>query len=236
MHGAWQGDWCWDELRTALDAESIETRAVDLSSARGSNAELELDTLTVRETLAEIEGPVVVVTHSHGGILVTQAAAEAPNVVGVVYLASFQLDAGEDLTGFDSAPASADLHEVEPVPDDPIALFFAGVARRRAEEAARHIVPQSAASFRDVAVGAGWRRIPSVHIVCEQDRTIPAQVQEVLAARADEVHRIASCHSPFLSAPAELTALLSQAARTAWISPGRTNASQRPVQSSSVMS
>ncbi|AWW41334.1 alpha/beta fold hydrolase [Streptomyces cadmiisoli] len=212
VHGAWHGGWCWDRLRAAMEAEGVDTRTVDLPSAGGLGGIAE-DTRVVREALAAMAGPVVVVAHSYGGIPAGQAVADAPDVVRVVYLAAFQLDVGESLLGFYGAPVPPASHEVEAVPGDPVDLFYADVPRTVAEEAAARLVPQSAKAFSDVVERAGWHHVPSTYIVCEHDRAIPVQSQETLAARADEVHRMATSHSPFLSAPAELAALLSKIAR-----------------------
>jgi hypothetical protein len=73
-------------------------------------------------------------------------------------------------------------------------------------------VPQSARSFSERVTKVGWRTIPSTYIVCEQDQALPPQEQEKLAARANAVHRLKSSHSPFLSMPAELAALLANIA------------------------
>ncbi|MFF3787820.1 alpha/beta fold hydrolase [Streptomyces sp. NPDC001933] len=138
----------------------------------------------------------------------SQAAAEAGNVSHLVYLAAYQLDVGESLLGFHGAPVPAEA--TQPVPENPVELFYGDVGRDEAEEAAKRLVPQSTKSFGDVLTGAGWRTIPSTYILCEDDRALPAENQEILAARAGTVHRMASSHSPFLSHPVELAALLTR--------------------------
>ncbi len=180
---------------------------VDLPSA-GRQSGVQDDARTIRAELESIDGPTVVVAHSYGGIPVTQATAEAGNVAHIVYLAAFQLDIGESLLSFSGAPVPDQPGDLEAVPEDPVALFYGDVARPEAEEAAKRLVPQSTRSFADAVTQAGWHTVPSTYIVCESDQALPAQIQEKLAARADTVHRIASGHSPFLSKPVELAALL----------------------------
>ena len=136
----------------------------------------------------------------------------AGNVSRIVYLASFQLDVGESLLGFYGAPVSPERGDFEAVPDDPIALFYGDVPRSEAEEAAERLVPQSARSFSDVLTEAGWHTVPSTYIVCEDDQAFPAQSQQLLAARSGAVHRVESSHSPFMSKPEELAALLAKIA------------------------
>ncbi|WP_409467469.1 alpha/beta fold hydrolase [Streptomyces sp. HC307] len=211
VHGAWHGGWCWEKLASVLHADGWRTRAVDLPSA-GGRAGVQDDAQVVLGELERIEGPVVVVAHSYGGIPVSQAVAQAGNVSQIVYLAAYQLDVGESLLGFHGAPVSPGPRDVEAVPDDPVGLFYGDVPRSEAEQAAARLVPQSTQSFRDALTRAGWHTIPSTYIVCEDDRALPVQSQQTLAARSGAVHRIKSSHSPFLSMPGELAALLSEIA------------------------
>jgi pimeloyl-ACP methyl ester carboxylesterase len=211
VHGAWHGAWCWEKLTPVLHAEGWRTRTIDLPSA-GGRAGLLDDAKAVLEELKFIDGPVVVVAHSYGGIPVSQAAAEAGNVSRIVYLAALQLDVGESLLGFAGAPLPPESQDVEPVPNDPIAMFYGDMPRPEAEEAAKRLVPQSAKSFGDVLTKAAWHTVPSTYVICEDDQALPAQAQQVLAARSGVVHRIASDHSPFLSKPMALAALLSKIA------------------------
>jgi pimeloyl-ACP methyl ester carboxylesterase len=212
VHGAWHGGWCWSKLRAALETRDIRTHTVDLPSA-GAPSGIAEDTRTVRNALASIDGPVVVVAHSYGGIPVSQAIADMPNVSRVVYLAAFQLDVGESLMGFYGAPVPADPREFEPIPDNPRELFYADVHPAEAMEAVARLVPQSAKTFTDAVTVAGWHSVSSTYIVCEQDQALPAPLQKSLAARADNVHYMASGHSPFLSMPQDLAALLSHIAQ-----------------------
>ncbi|MFG2925646.1 alpha/beta hydrolase [Streptomyces sp. NPDC048305] len=211
MHGAWHGGWCWNKLQSALVAEGIEARTLDLPSA-GRPGGIAEDESAVRRAVSEIDGPVLVVAHSYGGIPVSQAVAESSNVVRLVYLAAFQLDAGESLLGYVGAPAPSEAPQMQPVPDDPFTLFYGDVPREEAEEAAARLVPQSAKSFSDVLVRAGWHDVPSTYIICEQDQALPVALQEALSTRATEVYRMDGSHSPFLAKPGELAALLAKIA------------------------
>lgn len=211
VHGAWHGAWCWDELTSVLDAGGWRTRTVDLPSA-GGRAGVEDDSRAVLRELASIDGPVVVLAHSYGGIPVTQAVAEAGNVLRVVYLAAYQLDVGESLLGHHGAPVPPEPHGFRPVPEGPVAMFYGDVHGSRADEAVGRLVPQSTRSFTDTVTRAGWRTLPSTYIVCEHDQALPPKNQEELARRSGTVHRIASGHSPFLSMPAELAALVTEIA------------------------
>ncbi|MFJ4692310.1 alpha/beta fold hydrolase [Streptomyces sp. NPDC088766] len=211
VHGAWHGSWCWDALRAELGAGGWTTRVVDLPSA-GQEAGVQDDARAVLAELERIGGPAVVVAHSYGGIPVTQAVAEAGDVAHVVYLAAYQLDVGESLLGHHGAPVPPEPHGFQAVPDNPVPVFYGDVPGAEADRAARRLVPQSTKSFVEPLTRAGWHTVPSTYVVCEHDRALPPENQETLAARSGAVHRLACHHSPFLSMPGELAALLAEIA------------------------
>lgn len=214
VHGAWHGAWCWEKLQAELAADGWAVRTVELPSASEARAGVFEDAETVRARLREIEGPVVVVGHSYGGIPVTQATADADNVTHLVYLAAYQLDVGESMFGFHGAPIPETTEGVMPVSENARTQFYADVPEPEAEQAVQRLAPQSLRSCCDRVTKAGWRTIPSTYLVCEQDQALPPRDQETMAARADTVHRLASSHSPFLSIPGELAALLAKIAVT----------------------
>lgn len=215
VHGAWHGPWCWESLESALMSDGWTTRTVELPSAVRPEAPIteplpgiHEDARAVLEALEDIEGPVVVVGHSYGGIPVTQAIADAPNVSHAIYLAAYQLDVDESLFGFHGAPEPEEPKGVIPPLEKSDTELYADVSEEGTVRAVRQLVPQSARSFSERVTKAGWRTTPCTYIICEQDGSLPPQAQEKLAARANAIHRLKSSHSPFLSMPAELAALL----------------------------
>ncbi|MFJ4465955.1 alpha/beta fold hydrolase [Streptomyces sp. NPDC089424] len=211
VHGAWHGSWCWQPLTAELNARGLRTRAVDLPSA-GREAGVQDDAGVVLEELRRIDGPAVVIAHSYGGVPVTQVAARAGNVTRIVYLAAYQLDVGESLLGFHGAPVPSEPRGLQAVPDNPVPMFYGDVPEAEAKEAVGRLVPQSTRSFSDGLTRAAWHTVPSTYVVCAHDQALPPGHQEGLAARSGAVYRIASGHSPFLSMPAELGALLEEIA------------------------
>jgi pimeloyl-ACP methyl ester carboxylesterase len=223
VHGAWHGAWCWDKLVPELVAEGWEVSTVDLPSATAdttTNAGMYDDARAIRDRLERIDGPVVIVAHSYGGLPATEAAAGASNVTRIIYLSAFLLDAGASLAstvrqaGGEQLP-SGESGTMQP-PDDggPIERFYGDVAREDVERTLARLVPQTVKSFNEELTGAAWRTIPSTFLVCEEDRAIPAAMQEAMAAQATTVRRIRSSHSPFLSMPAELAQQITAAAMT----------------------
>lgn len=222
VHGAWHGAWCWEPLLSILDARGWKTVAIDLPTVHSADkAELKMtdDAAAVTAAIDAIEGDVVVVAHSYGGIPVTQAAT-SPKVRHIVYIAAFVLDAGESLFG--------SVGSVQPdwwtIDDDglvtagtpghpPRDLFFADVVSDRAAASAGLLTPQPMAAFTEELSRVAWRDRATTYVVTERDAIFPLAAQEGLAARAGSaVVHVDSSHSPFLSQPEQLAAIVETAA------------------------
>jgi pimeloyl-ACP methyl ester carboxylesterase len=211
VHGAWHGSWCWEPLRNALDG--VPVRTVDLPSVGSDPAALgglDDDARAVRAALAGIEGPVVVLGHSYGGIPVTEAATADLGVAHLVYLCAFLLDVGESLVGSlgGETPPWQEVHPTHVRVTTPAPVFYNGVDPELAERAVSRIRLHSVSSLTQPLSRAAWTELPSTYVICEQDQAIPVPAQEAMARRAGEVLRMDTGHSPFLSSPAELAALL----------------------------
>jgi pimeloyl-ACP methyl ester carboxylesterase len=218
VHGAWHGAWAFDALGAQLDAAGLCWRAVDLPSA-GSTADLAADAATVRRALAERPVSTVVVGHSYGGIVISEAATGVDHIRGLVYLSAFMLDVGESLAGAQNHQLpdwiAVDQQAGTSTVRTPVETFYNDCPRELADAAAARLVPQSLAAFAAPQTAAAWREHPSIYVVSEQDQAIPPAAQEAMAARADVVERLNRSHSPFLSAPEELAGVMLRAARAA---------------------
>jgi pimeloyl-ACP methyl ester carboxylesterase len=216
VHGAWHGSWCWEKLIPELSAKRWNVLTVDLPSASaGSDGHAGMydDAGAIRECVERVDGPVVVVAHSYGGMPATEAAARAANVSHLIYLSAFQVEEGESLastvrTHGGSLPA-VDNGTMQPPGENAIGLFYGGASKEDAARALARLVPQTVRSFDEQLTSAAWKTIPSVFVVCEQDQAIPAAMQDSMATRATTVHRLDSDHSPFLSMPASLAQVIS---------------------------
>ncbi|SFK31050.1 alpha/beta fold hydrolase [Geodermatophilus ruber] len=211
VHGAWHGSWCWEPLIDALDG--VPVRTVDLPSVGsdpGALGSLDDDAQTVRGALADIEGPVVVLGHSYGGIPITEAATAEAGVAHLVYLCAFQLDVGDSLVGSlgGEVPPWQDVQETHVRVTTPEPVFYNGVDPELTERAVSRLGLHSVSALTQPLSRAAWTELPSTYIVCEQDQAIPVVAQEAMAQRAGEVLRLDAGHSPFLSQPKELAALL----------------------------
>ncbi len=211
VHGAWHRASCWAELRAVLTAEGWKSQTVDLPSAgkqRIPTAGVHEDAVAIGEQLRSIEGPVAVVAHSYGGIPVTQEAGDHANVVHLVYLAAYMPAESESMYDIHGLPVPEDQSGTFPLIDDPRTSLYGDLSDAAAETALSQLVDQSLRSFAQPVSRAAWRTIPSTYVVCERDGAIPPALQEAMSGHASSVERLASGHSPFLSAPAELSALL----------------------------
>jgi pimeloyl-ACP methyl ester carboxylesterase len=217
VHGAWHGSWCWEPVRTRLTARGWRVETVDLPSVAPAAGRpgLHDDARAVRAALDAIDGQAVVVAHSYGGAPVSEGAVGASNVAHLVYVTAFQLDEGESLlSAVGGQPPSwwkvdGDLF----TPLTPHEIFYGDVEPDVAAAAVGRLRPQSYSVASDQLTGAAWKTVPSTYVVCENDNAIPVFAQEAMAQRAGHVERLPASHSPFLSHPAELTALIEAAAR-----------------------
>lgn len=214
VHGAWHGPWAWDLLLPKLPG-TVRTVALPSSGADlGALGGYDEDVEAIRTALAESAGrPTVVVTHSGSGPATTEAVCGQPHVVGVVYVAAFVVDVGQRVSDLFSGPPPTwwDLHPEEGYVDalTPLPVFYNGVPADIAESCAARLTHQSVAGGETKLTDVAWRHMPTAYVVCDKDRAVPPSLQEQMAEHAVRVHHLPSGHSPFLSMPDELAAVIS---------------------------
>lgn len=219
VHGAWHGSWGWERVSGELRERGFDVTAVDLVShapAGLDTGDLYDDVAVVRRAIDEVEGPVVVVAHSYGGVPTTEATAGAPNVAHIVYLTAFMLDEGESLFATVGSVRPdwwimADDGRTVTV-DHPGAIFYNACPPELAAEAAGRLQPQSISSFEQPVRAVGWRDVPTTYVICDQDAAIPVFAQEQMSQRAGDLRRLDADHSPFLMLPDEVVALIAEIA------------------------
>jgi pimeloyl-ACP methyl ester carboxylesterase len=220
VHGAWHGPWCWAELVPALEAHGLAVATVDLPSSGPdvtALGDLDADVAAVTAVLDAVPGPKILLGHSYGGLPVTQAAAGRADVVHLMYVCAFMLDAGVSL--IDAAggqPVSwwrVSQDGTWMTADRPEEVFYSDCAPAVAAVSVGRLQPQSLSSCRQPLRAAGWETIPSTYVVADLDPELPQFVQEGMAAgRASRVVHIDAGHSPFLSRPRELAAIVAECA------------------------
>jgi pimeloyl-ACP methyl ester carboxylesterase len=218
VHGAWHGPWAWEHVVESLAADGIPTVVVDLPSSGPDPAalgDLHDDVALLQGTLEEIDGPIVIVAHSYGGAPVTEAAAGASDIAHIVYLTAFMLDEGESLLGLvgGQAPPWWDVHDDGSIgvhgPED---VFYNDCRPEVAAAAAARLQLQSLRSTEQPVQQVAWRDAATTYVICEDDNAIPVGAQEHLSERAGAVVRLQSGHSPFLSVPDDLLAVIREVA------------------------
>ncbi len=216
VHGAWHGAWCWDEVAARLRAGGAPVVAVDLPSV-AAGGDMYDDARFVRDAIATAGGETVVVGHSYGGVVITEAAAGAEGVRHLVYLTAFMLDEGESLATI-TGSTPPDWQIADP---DGGTLSVAGAQEvfyntcppDVADAAAARLRPHTIAAFVQPVTSVAWRDVPATYVICDRDNAIPVPAQEAMAARAGTTHRLDSDHSPFLNDPGAVADLLRAAAR-----------------------
>lgn len=210
VHGAWHGAWCWDGVVADLERRGVPVTAVELPLS-GYHADVE----TARGAIAGAGDGVVVVAHSYGGMVVSQAAAGLANVRRLVYIAAFQAEDGEDMVTILSQHPSElleslvfDERGVTVEPDRVHDIFYGDSDTTVAAACAARLRPMSAEDPPVMTGEPAWRSIPSTYVVCQNDRAVPPEVQRQLAARAQEVVEWPTDHSPFLTRPGDIAVLL----------------------------
>jgi len=226
VHGAWADSSSWDGVvrRLLHDGYPVRVFPTPLRSLSGDSAAL-------RAYVDAICGPVVLVGHSYGGAVVTDAATGEPNVQALVYVDAFAPAEGQtvfDLPGSDSALANPDPTQVfDPVPTWPLTpasdlyikqnVFPQAFANDLPLATARVL----AVTQRPVTLGAllepssapAWSTIPSWYEIGTIDKVIPASAQAAMAATAGaHVTRVRTGHLPMISAPGAVTATIESAA------------------------
>ena len=217
VHGAWADGSCWGSVIERLQAEGFQVRAPQFPLSSLAD-----DVARLRQVLDFQDGPTVVVGHSYGGQIITALGADAPNVVGLVYIAAFGLDEGESLGVLLSqgpvTPALVHLFTDERgfgwlSEDDFLNHFAADVdpIRARAMYAAQQ--PLASSAFTDVMGVPAWKSLPSWYLVAQNDEAIPPDAERQFAARMGATTvEIPSSHVPMVSRPEEVADLIEKAA------------------------
>lgn len=224
IHGAWHGSWCWDKVAPLLEAAGHTVMAPDLPGHGGDpmpTADVTLDTYTDRvcDYLDAAAEPVVLVGHSMGGLVISQAAERRPDRIRtLVYLTAFLLRDGEFLLQI--APNDPDGIVIPNLvmSDDEISAtvkdeairdaFYGDCTDADVASAKSLLVPQAAAPFATPLslTDGNFGRVKRVYIECTADRTISIGVQRQMqqALPCDKVITMDTSHSPFFSAPEAL--------------------------------
>jgi pimeloyl-ACP methyl ester carboxylesterase len=222
VHGAFADASGWNEVTKRLQAGGYPVLA-PANPERG----LHLDSAYLRTVLATIDGPVVLVGHSYGGAVITNAALGQPNVKALVYIAAFGPDIGDTvgtlvLKNPGSGLTSPGNLVLRPYPGgvdayiNPRVFHDVFAADLPPDTTAMMAASQRPAELTILVQPSGppaWRTIPSWYMVAANDKTIPPATERYMAERMGATTvEIASSHVAMMSHPDEVTDLIHRAA------------------------
>jgi pimeloyl-ACP methyl ester carboxylesterase len=222
VHGAWADSSGWSEVirRLQKDDYRVLAPANPLRSLAGDAAYL-------ASFMAQQQGPFVLVGHSYGGAVITNAAAGNPNVNALVFINGFVPDVGEDmlhLAGEGSLiPSSIEFKGFPPFGASDVDVYIKPASFREtfAADVPRHDAAVLAVTQRPLALAAGagqttaaaWKTIPSWYLLGRQDKAITPAAQRFMANRAGaEITEINSSHASMVSHPGAVVDVIEEAA------------------------
>ena len=216
VHGAWADGSCWSGPIEQLQAEGYNVRAPQFP-----HTSLADNLARLRQVLTALDGPTILVGHSYGGQIITALGTDAPNVVGLVYIAAFGLDEGESIGALlaqgPPTPALAHFFVDEQgfawLPeDDFVDHFAADVDPVKARVMFAVQQPLAASALEDVIGAPAWKSFPSWYLVAENDEAIPPDAERAWAQRMGATTvEVASSHVAMVSHPDEVVKLVGAA-------------------------
>jgi pimeloyl-ACP methyl ester carboxylesterase len=216
VHGGFVDGSGWQPVYDILADDGYK-----VSIVQNPTISLEGDVAATRQVIDEQRGPVVLVGHSYGGVVITEAGTH-DKVARLVYVAAFAPDAGESVnTLIASPPPGAPVPPILPPKNgfllldrDRFHASFAGdLPARQAAFMADAQVPWGVGALSGPVSQPAWRSKPSWYLVTTEDQMIPPQAQRAMSQRAgSQVTELAASHSVFLSQPDAVASLIRKAA------------------------
>lgn len=218
VHGAWADGSGWKGVYDILVKDGY-----NVSIVQEPETSFKEDVAATRRVLDQQDGPCILVGHSYGGAVITEAGADS-SVAGLVYIAAHMPDAGENEAD-DGKRFPSDLGKSTAIkktadgftylnPAQFREFFAADLSEAQAAFMARSQVLNAADSFKAVITTAAWRSKPSWMLVATKDRTINPDLERWYATRAKS-HKIevaGASHAVYASRPKEVAALIEEAA------------------------
>ena len=216
VHGAWVDGSSWAKVIPALESKGLNVISVQIPLTSLAD-----DVATTKRAIALADGPVLLVGHSYGGVVITEAGSD-PKVKGLVYIAAFAPDTGESaVTLLKTVPDSPAGAELRPDAAGFLKLTEKGINEDFAEELSapeKKIlfatqIPTSVTALGAPVSQAAWKTKPSWFIVTVGDRVVSDELQKAEAERmAARVTTLHASHMSLLSQPDKVAAVIEEAA------------------------
>jgi pimeloyl-ACP methyl ester carboxylesterase len=217
VHGGFVDGSGWEGVYQAL-----KKAGYSVSIVQNPTTSLADDVAVTKRTLSALDGPAILVGHSYGGVVITEAGND-PKVAGLVYVAAFAPDAGESVSSLiKDPPPGAPVPPILPPQDG---FLFLDRARFAASFAA-DVAPDAAAFMADSQVPWGvealngaiskpaWKSKPSWYLVASDDRMIPPDAQRAMSKRAGStVVEVKGSHAVYVSQPEAVASIVENAAK-----------------------
>ena len=218
VHGGFVDGSGWEDVYRTLKKDGYR-----VSIVQNPTTSLSDDVAATKRVIAEDGGRVILVGHSYGGAVITEAGND-PSVVGLVYIAAFAPDRGESVaTLIKDPPPGAPVPPILPPQDGFLALdktrfaasFAADVAPEKAEFMANSQVPWGLAALNGAVTQPAWKSKPSWYLVATDDRMIPPAAQRAMSSRAgSSVVEVKGSHAVYVSQPQAVAELIKKAAES----------------------
>ena len=216
VHGGFVDGSGWDEVYKILRKDGYQ-----VSIVQNPTTSLADDVAATRRVIAEQKSPVVLVGHSYGGVVITEAGTD-PRVASLVYIAAFAPDRGESVAALIKDPApGASVPPILP-PQDGLLLLdkakfpeaFAGdLPKDKAEFMANSQVPWGVAALNGAVTEPAWRSKPTWYLVATDDKMIPPAAQQLMSKRAGaQVVETKGSHAVYVSQPDAVARVIKRAA------------------------
>jgi pimeloyl-ACP methyl ester carboxylesterase len=220
------GAWAWERVLAELSSTGVQANAIDLPGHGDDHdalGDLHDDAARVRHELDRLGSEVLLVGHSYGGAVITEAG-DHPAVDHLVYVAAFALDAGESCVSVATDSANQISHEGRPnlgsgvavSPDGLLILdpmhaaqcLYNDCDQQTVAWALERLGPQPLVTMQQEPTAVAWRTRPSTYVVCNDDMAVHPDLQRIMARRCTSAVEWATDHSPFLCRPDLVAGLL----------------------------
>jgi pimeloyl-ACP methyl ester carboxylesterase len=216
VHGGFVDGSGWEDVYKIL-----KKGGYDVSIVQNPTTSLADDVAATKRILVGHNVPVILVGHSYGGVVITEAGND-PKVAGLVYIAAFAPDRGESVSALIKDPVpGAPVPPILPPQDGYLALdktkfaasFASDVSKEKAEFMANSQVPWGIEALNGTVIEPAWRNKPSWYLIATDDKMIPPAAQQFMSKRAGAtVVAVKGSHAIYMSQPEAVAALIKRAA------------------------